>query len=490
MSILRQLLKLLQDSVESLEAACQENDLPIPDLDTTFHPISEAFRMDPIAAEAARVASSAALHIAAILMPPHLTAYHVISGPWKAFALRGLNVGEIAAKNGQDPSKLSRLLRVLATNYIYREVKPDVFTNNRISSMLDSLMPLQEVLSNPEVKYRTAFGFGALVCHHLDETFKTCTYGWECLSDPQMRHSYDPRDSPGGALAGHHLDETFKACAYGWECLSDPQMAHSHDPRDSPFSKAIGERITLWDFYARPGESLRQKRFGLAMLGVQENAQVPGAILEAFSWASLAPGSLIVDVGGGVCGTTQELAIHFPQFDYVIQDLPKVVNEGKQHWEKEMPHALKSGFVQFQEHDFFEEQPQKNATIFLLKGIAPNWADPYFVKILSRLRKAAKPDTKLLLMDSIIPFACRTPPCDPSTAVPGSLQQYAPEPLLANYGPPNETVYHLDMVSNVGVVVQDVYLVQFAGAYIASHAVDFTKDWLGDDQGSPAARRK
>jgi hypothetical protein len=35
----------------------------------------------------------------------------------------------------------------MATQHIYREVKPDVFTNNRISSLLDTMKPSAEIIA-------------------------------------------------------------------------------------------------------------------------------------------------------------------------------------------------------------------------------------------------------------------------------------------------------------------------------------------------------
>ena len=41
----------------------------------------------------------------------------------------------------------ARCLRLLATEHIYRENKPDVFANNRISSVLDTLKPSAEIIA-------------------------------------------------------------------------------------------------------------------------------------------------------------------------------------------------------------------------------------------------------------------------------------------------------------------------------------------------------
>ena len=41
----------------------------------------------------------------------------------------------------------ARVLRLLATNYIFTEVSPDVFANNRLSSVLDTRKPVEELLA-------------------------------------------------------------------------------------------------------------------------------------------------------------------------------------------------------------------------------------------------------------------------------------------------------------------------------------------------------
>lgn len=84
-----------------------------------------------------------------------------------------MHVDEIAKLNGQDPKKLGaatphllyverfistilgRFLRFLATNHVYRELKPNVFTNTRISSMLDTLKPSKEIIA----EYNSFFHF-------------------------------------------------------------------------------------------------------------------------------------------------------------------------------------------------------------------------------------------------------------------------------------------------------------------------------------------
>lgn len=79
--------------------------------------------------------------------------------------MQGAHVKDIAAVTDISPSKLGtyfcffwfnlfiqklfigRILRVLATNHIFVEVSPDVFTNNRVSSLLDTGRPVKEILA-------------------------------------------------------------------------------------------------------------------------------------------------------------------------------------------------------------------------------------------------------------------------------------------------------------------------------------------------------
>ena len=79
-SEVRQLLNLISDAVDKLESACASTGTSIPDLHVPFSPPSEAFRANPQAAEAANIISAAALQMEAILTPPHVSLYHIVSG--------------------------------------------------------------------------------------------------------------------------------------------------------------------------------------------------------------------------------------------------------------------------------------------------------------------------------------------------------------------------------------------------------------------------
>jgi hypothetical protein len=54
-----------------------------------------------------------------------------------------------------------------------------------------------------------------------------------------------------------------------------------------------------------------------------------GLSTEGFDWKSLPQDALVVDVGGGVGSSSLELLKYYPQLRFVIQDKPKVVEDGK-----------------------------------------------------------------------------------------------------------------------------------------------------------------
>ena len=96
-------------------------------------------------------------------------------------------------------------------------------------------------------------------------------------------------------------------------------------------------------------------------------------------------------------------------------------------------------------HDFFQPQPIKNASVFLVKQILHDWPDAYTSKILTKLREVAQRETKLIIIDNIVPFACHDPSADEGKGIPGAVPKEAPQPLLANYGIANEMGYNYDL---------------------------------------------
>ncbi|KAI5890571.1 S-adenosyl-L-methionine-dependent methyltransferase [Schizophyllum commune H4-8] len=448
MSSLTPLIDLIVQNARVFEAACasagdggaDDAGPDILDLNAPFNPASEAFRKDPKAAEAANVLAAAAFQLAATVLPPPSTLLGVAEAYLKPAALRvaveagvvemlreagseGMHVNDMAKLNGLDPQKLARFLRLLASNFVFREVAPDVFANNRISSMIDTGKSSKEILADPEHKYDGTSGISA-ICAFI-------------------------------------TDEPFKAAAQVWGTVSDPADGLSGEPDATAMARAFGVRESVWKIMTRPENAHRLRRFNIAMAG-SADLQPANVVLGAFDWASLPAGALVVDVGGGIGKSGRAIVESIPSLKVVVQDLPEVIEDAKKWWAESNSKAVESGQVTLEAHSFFEPQTLRGVDVFLLKQILHDWSDPYCAKILTHLRAVATPGkTKLVIMDSCLSLACREPLDDQFKDIPGALPHEAPEPLLPNYGPANDSGYLQDLVMLLSFNSQERNLRQF-----------------------------
>ena len=72
-----------------------------------------------------------------------------------------------------------------------------------------------------------------------------------------------------------------------------------------------------------------------------------------------------------------------------------------------------------------------------------DWSDKYCVKILTRLRAAAGPETQLVVVDGLVSYASAQSTI--SKEIPGAAVPPPPEPLLPNLGEANIGPYVSDM---------------------------------------------
>ncbi|KAI0261382.1 S-adenosyl-L-methionine-dependent methyltransferase [Gloeopeniophorella convolvens] len=292
---------------------------------------------------------------------------------------QGLHVKEIGAKIGVDSVKLARVLRYLATRHIFREVSPDVYANNRISSLLIKPKPLEEIEKDKLTKYDDA-GISAFIGHMADESFE------------------------GATRLGTFIKEEPEGVNTSWNLTT-------------------GRKGTVWDWLQEPDNLWRYRRVNSAMKGGSD--RFPATIFtESLDWNALDPGSVVVDVGGNVGKVVQPLAESFTHLKYVIEDLPTVIEDAKKFWTETSPQAVKDGRVVFQDQDFFQPQAIQGASVYLLRFIIHDWSDEHCITILKNLRRVALPTTRLLIFEHVMPHVC-TMPGDPSSP---------PPPLLGNLG--------------------------------------------------------
>lgn len=122
-------------------------------------------------------------------------------------------------------------------------------------------------------------------------------------------------------------------------------------------------------------------------------------LVDHYPWGSHGSGT-VVDVGGSHGDAAFAIARKFPDLDLVVQELPEVVANSQQQ----------AGLnVRFMPYDFFEEQPVKEASVYIYRWILHNWPGKHCIKILKALVPALKSGSRVLVMDFIMPPPCVLP---------------------------------------------------------------------------------
>ncbi|THG96712.1 hypothetical protein EW026_g5168 [Hermanssonia centrifuga] len=401
-SPLTALANLVSSSIQTLEAAYAKEGLVFPSLDEPFAP--SPLDNDQVLAQTTRVLVAAAAQIIATVRPPMDTIQDYAPAMYMSATLgtavdinladilknsgsQGMHIRDIVSQSGTDPNKTGRILRYLSSRHIFREVTPDVFTNNRVSSILTRAKSLAEIKKDPVGSFEGA-GPAAFVGHVADEGLKSAAYISEYV-----------REQPAGI--------------------------------DAPFHLALNEKGSIWDWYDKPGNDLRGRRFNSAMSGGGDMFP-PSIFTKDVYWKHLTENDVVVDVGGNVGTVTMLLVKAFPKPRYIIQDIAKVIEDGKNYWNDKFPEALADGRVKLQAANFFEPQAVKGAAVYFMRLVLHDWNNVACKKILTNLRAAALPSTKLVLFEAIMPHAC--PGTGPYAYATRMGKEDPPYPLLANLG--------------------------------------------------------
>ncbi|PIL26737.1 hypothetical protein GSI_11151 [Ganoderma sinense ZZ0214-1] len=450
LATLRALHATIGSSLDDIEKAykAQGLDFPSPDVPLyrndnlaagfTADDPAEKLMADPVVARPASYAVAAASQLVNALQHPFFnllegaTAYQVSAAIqfleeshtpeiMRAAGPDGIAVDELACKIDElravrgpvpkpfDPSPLSHILRLLATHQIVREVRPDVFANGRLSALLDSGKTPEQIRNAPEKKYDDTNGVPAIVPTTINEGFRSISYLSEWLLHPRE---------------GSNSSSAFK---YAYNTDED-----------------------MYTWLERPENSFRLLQVGRGMAaGSLVDGSTSVADNSAFPWDSLPKDALVVDVGGGVGSVTFRIAAAHPHLRYIVQDRAQTVAIAPKAWDEQQKAVFGAGRIAFQAQDFFAPQPAvyqvpraggvgevRHPAVFVVTRVMHNWGDEECKRLLGHLRAAAGPDTKLLIVDQVLPLAC---------AEEGSL---APEgsPLLPNLGKAYVVGYHMDIL--------------------------------------------
>ena len=118
-------------------------------------------------------------------------------------------------------------------------------------------------------------------------------------------------------------------------------------------------------------------------------------LLSGFDWNSV---DTVVDIGGGHGTTSMDIVKNTVSTRCVVQDLPNVIEGAKEPVSPELDNR-----ISFMGHDFFMEQPVKEADVYFFRWILHDWSDDRASLILRNLIPALKPGANIVLQEMIMP---------------------------------------------------------------------------------------
>ncbi|KAG1860309.1 S-adenosyl-L-methionine-dependent methyltransferase [Suillus subalutaceus] len=219
-----------------------------------------------------------------------------------------------------------------------------------------------------------------------------------------------------GCYAHFHSRDVSKYAGVLYETMIDQEFSRSHEERGY-------RRRAFWDMMKKDDE--RRDIFHRGMLGYSEMTGT-STFLHQYHWDNVCS---VVDVGSGIGAFSMPLAKMFPHLRITNHDLPEIIVQAQNAWEKDAPDALLDGRVEFVPNNFLEDIPAAGKDVYYLRHILHDWPDAEATMILRNIRKAMGPNSVLLIR----------------TTEGLSIDPQAPEPMLPNFGAGSHGVYQIDL---------------------------------------------
>jgi hypothetical protein len=211
-----------------------------------------------------------------------------------------------------------------------------------------------------------------------------------------------------------------------WLIAAFEKIMYSLETGRTGFEAAMG--MPVFNYLAQHPEDA--SLFSETMVGV--HGAEPQAVAAAYDFSAF---KTIVDVGGATGNLLAAIVTRHPGPRGVLFDLPHVV--------KDAPALLKARGVEsrvtIESGSFFETVPA-GADAYLLSHVIHDWSEDKCLTILGHCRKAMKPDSRLLIIELVLPTGDTPHPGKILDIVmlvaPGGQERTAAEytPLLAKAG--------------------------------------------------------
>jgi hypothetical protein len=141
---------------------------------------------------------------------------------------------------------------------------------------------------------------------------------------------------------------------------------------------------SYWEFLKRNPASADLFNEGMR----SSHAVATPAITAAYDWSHF---PVIADIGGGIGSQLVDILNAHPKCRGIVFDLPNVVASAVPHDRMERVGG-----------SFFERVPS-GADAYILRSVVHDWAEPEAVAILKTVRAAAKPDSRVILIEQVVP---------------------------------------------------------------------------------------
>ncbi|TRX88799.1 hypothetical protein FHL15_010258 [Xylaria flabelliformis] len=168
----------------------------------------------------------------------------------------------------------------------------------------------------------------------------------------------------------------------------------ANDPAKTGFMLAKGEGESGMYMYLEKHPEQARRFAGVMGAFQQDEAYAPRHLID--SWPNDVQNGKLIDLGGSTGTVAFALAQAFPGLEIVVQDLPGALEAAKVQEGKN---------VSFMPHDFFNEQPIKDADVYMFRWVLHNWPDAHVQRILRALIPSLKPGAKVIIFDEIMPPA-------------------------------------------------------------------------------------
>ena len=228
--------------------------------------------------------------------------------------------------------------------------------------------------TNPRALHRfmrTLASLGILA-HGADQKFALTQLG-EALKS----------DAPGSARS------TILVIAGPWMWKAWEEFPYSVETGQTAMEKVFG--MPMFDYLAQHPDLAAQ--FSEAMVGI--HGAEPEAVATAYDFSRF---GVIVDVGGATGNMLAHVLARCPRSQGVLFDLPHVVADA--------PALLRAkgveSRVRIELGSFFETVPG-GGDAYILSHIVHDWKEDQCLTILGNCRKAMKPDSKLLIVEFVLP---------------------------------------------------------------------------------------